>query len=42
MCNKVKNLDKFKLFIPKANGIGAFGEVHIVTVITATPGAGSY
>ena len=38
--NKVKNLDKFKLFIPKANGIGAFGEV-ISSPITATPGVGS-
>ena len=31
------HLDKFKLFIPKANGIGAFGEV-ISSPITATPG----
>lgn len=38
--NKVKNRDKFKLFIPKANGIGAFGEV-ISSPITATPGVGS-
>ena len=38
--NKVKNLDKFKLFIPKANGIGAFGEV-ISSPITATPEVGS-
>ena len=38
--NKVKNLDKFKRFIPKANGIGAFGEV-ISSPITATPGVGS-
>jgi type II restriction enzyme len=25
--NKVKNLDKYKIFIPKANGVGKFGEL---------------
>jgi hypothetical protein len=31
--NKVVNLDKYKIFIPKANGIGAFGEVISSPVI---------
>ena len=38
--NKVKNLDKFKIFIPKANGIGNFGEV-LSSPIIAYPGIGS-
>lgn len=38
--NEVKNLDRFKIFIPKANGIGSFGEV-ISSPITAYPGTGS-
>lgn len=31
--NDVSNLDKYKLFIPKANGTGAFGEVLTLPVI---------
>lgn len=31
--NDVINLDKYKIFIPKANGIGAFGEVISAPVI---------
>lgn len=38
--NHVKNLDKFKIFIPKANGVGSFGEV-ISSPIIAEPGVGS-
>lgn len=38
--NQVKNLDKFKIFIPKANGIGSFGEV-LSSPIMAEPGIGS-
>lgn len=38
--NHVVNLDKFKIFIPKANGIGSFGEV-ISSPIVGNPGVGS-
>lgn len=38
--NKVVNLNKFKIFIPKANGIGSFGEV-ISSPIIGRPGIGS-
>lgn len=38
--NHVKNLDKYKIFIPKANGVGSFGEV-ISSPIIAEPGIGS-
>lgn len=38
--NFVKNLDKYKIFIPKANGIGSFGEV-LSSPIIAEPGQGS-
>lgn len=34
------NLDKFKIFIPKANGVGSFGEV-ISSPIVGNPGDGS-
>lgn len=35
--NTVRNLDKFKVFIPKASGVGAFGEV-LGPSIVAAPG----
>lgn len=38
--NDVCNLDKFKVFLPKANGTGALGEVLSLPVI-AKPGVGS-
>ena len=38
--NKVANLDKYKIFIPKANGIGSFGEV-ISSPIIGEPAIGS-
>ena len=38
--NQVVNLDKFKIFIPKANGVGSFGEV-ISSPIVGNPGDGS-
>lgn len=38
--SKVKNLDKYKVFIPKANGTGRFGEV-LTSPITAEPGIGA-
>lgn len=38
--NKVVNLDKFKIFIPKANGIGNFGEI-IASPIIGRPGVGA-
>lgn len=37
--NPVVNLDKYKIFIPKANGIGAFGEV-ISSPVIQEPGVG--
>ncbi len=37
--NTVKNLDKYKLFFPKASGIGAFGEA-LGPSIVAKPGMG--
>lgn len=37
--NAVVNLDKYKIFIPKANGIGAFGEV-ISSPVIQEPGVG--
>lgn len=38
--NEVKNLDKYKIFLPKANGIGVLGEV-LATPILSEPGIGS-
>lgn len=38
--NQVKNLDKYKIFIPKANGVGDFGEIISLPII-AHPGTGS-
>lgn len=38
--NQVINLDKFKIFIPKANGIGKFGEILSLPIISE-PGIGS-
>lgn len=38
--NEVVNLNKFKIFIPKANGVGSFGEV-ISSPIIGKPGVGS-
>ena len=38
--NTVSNLDAFKLFLPKASGIGAFGE-PLATVEIAGPGVGA-
>jgi hypothetical protein len=37
--NSVENLDKYKIFIPKANGIGAFGET-ISSPVIENPGVG--
>lgn len=37
--NNVVNLDKYKLFLPKASGIGAFGET-LAPTINATPRMG--
>lgn len=38
--NTVSNLDKYKIFLPKANGIGALGEV-LSSPILGGPGVGS-
>lgn len=38
--NDVKNLDKYKLFFPKANGTGAFGEILTLPEI-CEPGVGA-
>ena len=38
--NQVENLDKYKLFIPKANGTGAFGETLTLPEV-CNPGIGS-
>ena len=38
--NNVANLDKYKLFVPKANGTGAFGEVLTLPEISE-PGVGA-
>ena len=38
--NKVKNLDKYKIFISKASGVGSFGET-LSNPIMAMPGIGS-
>lgn len=38
--NSVANLDKYKILIPKANGVGSFGEVLSMPVIFG-PGIGS-
>ena len=38
--NKVSNLDKYKLFLPKANGMGVFGEV-ISSPSVEGPGTGA-
>ncbi len=38
--NSPINLDKYKIFLPKANGIGAFGEVLSLPII-ADPGVGA-
>lgn len=38
--NKVRNLDKYKIFLPKANGIGSLGEV-LSTPILAAPKIGA-
>lgn len=32
--NSPKNLDKYKIFLPKANGIGAFGEILSLPIIS--------
>ena len=36
----VRNLDKYKIFLPKANGIGQLGEV-LSSPVVASPGVGS-
>ena len=38
--SNVKNLDKYKLFIPKANGAGIFGEILALPELCG-PGVGS-
>lgn len=38
--NTVSNLDKYKIFLPKANGIGALGEVLSAPILCG-PGVGS-
>jgi len=37
--NSVSNLDKYKIFLPKASGIGAFGEA-LAPAVVAEPGVG--
>jgi type II restriction enzyme len=38
--NKVVNLDKYKIFLPKANGVGTLGEI-LSSPILSLPGIGS-